>query len=108
MENKKDNVIDLPNKNNNKNESNNDSDIKLRRIYLELHKTDMYVMTIDVPVQEDNRKENKMAIEMAWNVINGSFKDKDEEGNLIDIDTEKFRTGDGFVNKILKRELLEE
>lgn len=108
MENKKDNVIKIPGKDNNKNENNEDNNIKLRRIYLELHKTDMYVMTIDVPVQEDHRKENKMAIEMAWGIINGLLKDKDEKGNLVDIDTERFRTGDGFVNKILKRELLEE
>lgn len=70
---------------------------KFRRVTLELHKTDIYFLKIDVPVTGNNSEENGNAIKLAWNLLNtGTQKE-----------LERFRAGDGFEQKILRREYVE-
>jgi len=91
-------VIKTLNKDKNEIESKS-NEYKVKRVSLELHKTDIYFLKIDVPEEKDPKIENKKAIEMAWNIINGLIKN---------IDPEKFRIGDAFMNKILRKEIITE
>lgn len=78
-----------------KKENNTKVPVEMRRIYVELGKTDFYSFAVEVPVNENATKENSTAIMAAWNVINKKL-----------IDTESVRIGDGFQTKILKKELV--
>lgn len=68
--------------------------IHYRRITLELHKTDVFFIKTDVPLGKTSSDENTHAIKLAWTMIKNSPA----------ADLEKFRAGDGFVQKILKRD----
>ena len=68
---------------------------KLKRVYLEISKTDIYFFGVDVPNKESISEENTEAIKLAWNVVNKKL-----------IDLESVRIGDGFQTKILKKELI--
>jgi len=83
-------IINLPKKNSTKK-----SEKKFKRISLEIQKTDIYFMQLDIPLN-DNSNEMSQAIKLAWNIVNN-----DKENN------EKFRIGDGFKNRIVKTELVE-
>lgn len=68
---------------------------ELKRVYLEIKKSDIYFFGVDVPIKKNPNEENTEAIKKAWNVVNGK---------LIDLET--VRIGDGFETKILKKELI--
>lgn len=86
--------------NSTKEDSNKESSVikTMARIYIELQKTDIYYIPVDVLANpdEDFHKENASAIKIAWSIINGKL-----------IDPETLRIGDSFSTKILKREYIE-
>ena len=91
----KKNVVNFPTKNNKKIDDKNEVK-NVKRVHLELHRTDVYYIQIDVPVDEDLSKENNRAVQLAWDIVHKKL-----------VDIEKFRIGDGFMTKILKKELVE-
>jgi hypothetical protein len=98
VKNKKNGKILNINKNNNDKERVNTEIKDFFKVTLELHKTDIYLLEVEVPLDpkdKDNKEINKRAIMIAWNVINNKL-----------IDLEKCRVGDAFKNKLLGRKLI--
>lgn len=85
----------LKNKNNNKKENNTKVPKEMRKVYIELAKTDIYFFAVEVPVKKNIDEENAAAIMTAWNVVNKKL-----------INLESVQIGNGFQNKILKKELV--
>jgi len=65
-------------------------------VCIELEKSDIYLLSVEVPITKENMNDNKkinyQAITMGWNAINNK---------LVDLD--KASVGSSFSNKILKR-----
>lgn len=82
---------------NNKKDNNPKEPVEMRKVFIELSKTDVYFFAVEVPVKENIDEENTTAIMTAWNVVNKKL-----------IDLESVRIGSGFLNKILKKELVKQ
>jgi len=82
---------------NDKKKENNTIVKEMKKVYIELTKTDIYFFAVEIPAKENINKENAAAIMTAWNVINKKL-----------IDIEAVRIGDGFQTKILKKELVKQ
>lgn len=81
--------------NDSKKDNNPKEPVEMRKVFIELSKTDVYFFAVEVPVKENIDEENTTAIMTAWNVVNKKL-----------IDLESVRIGSGFLNKILKKELV--
>lgn len=77
----------------------NNKQTEFIRVSIELEKSEIYLLAIDVPLNEDNKDDDKkinlQAINIAWNVINEKK-----------IDINKAFIGSSFSNKILGRKKL--
>lgn len=83
--------------NNEQKENNTKAPVEMRKVYIELAKTDIYFFAIETPVKENIDEENANAIMTAWNVVNKKL-----------IDLKSVQIGNGFQNKILKKELVKQ
>ena len=80
---------------NNKKDNSTKEPVEMRKVFIELSKTDVYAFAVEVPVKENIDKENTTAILTAWDVVNKKL-----------INLESVRIGSGFLSKILKKELV--
>ena len=73
---------------------------EIMRVSLELKKSDIYMLSVEVPLTKDNENDDKkiniQAVSTAWDVINKK---------LIDIN--KAMIGDEFSTKILGRKKID-